>query len=275
MTKVKHKMVTLAAYILATAAAIYFFFPIYWMIQSSIKPETLQSSSLSFFFKPTLQWYMSIFTPGRGSYIVPYLTTSLITTLVSTAVIAILGSLSAYGLTRLQFRFREQIAFLVLSQRLLPAFAFLIPLWLLYRYTHLYDTVPGLVIVYIAWGLPFFTWLMLGFFSEIPKEIEESAMVDGFSRFRTFWSVSLRLVAPGLAAVSVLTMIFTWNDFLFAITLTERNVVTLPIALTSNISGMSGPGAASALIMSLPMMIAGAIIQRYIVRGITFGAVKG
>ncbi|MEM3404635.1 MAG: carbohydrate ABC transporter permease [Nitrososphaeria archaeon] len=275
MKKIKEKVVISLAYVITTVGAIYFFFPIYWMVWNSINPWITKNSPLTSIFEPTFSWYELIFTPGSGIYIGPYLTTSLIITLSSTTVIAVLGSLGAYGLTKLDFRFRDKLTLLVLSQRLLPTFAFLIPLWLLYRYTHLYDTMLGLIIAYIAWGLPFFTWLMLGFFSEIPKEIEESAMVDGLSRLRAFWFISLPFVVPGLAVVSILTMIFIWNDFLLAITLTERNVITLPIALTSNIQGISAAGAASALIMSLPMMIAGTIIQRYLVRGLTFGTVRG
>jgi multiple sugar transport system permease protein len=250
-------------------------FPPVVLFLTSIKTEL---DALSFppkwIFKPTLENYTEIFefSPFTG-----YLLNSLIVASFNTGVVLVLGSLAAYSLARFRFKGADSIAFWILSIRMMPPVAAIIPLYIVMKNLRLLDTPWSLVIIYLTFNLPFAVWMMKSFFQEIPREIEENALVDGCSVFGAFRTIALPLAAPGLAATGILTFIFSWNEFLFALILTGSKAVTLPVGITGYIKetginwGYMTAGGALALI---PVIVFTILVQKHLVKGLTMGALK-
>ena len=190
----------------------------------------------------------------------------------------IIGTAAAYGLARLRQR-GDIWAIFFISQRILPPVALVIPLFLLMRQFGWIDTYQGLILPYVAMNIPFVVWMMRGYFLEIPTAIEESAMTDGCSRFSDLYFVVLPLVRPGLLATSVFVWIFVWSEFLIGLFITQTSATTtaavqLPSFTIAN-DVLWGEMAAFSLLMATPILIMGLLIQRYFVRGLTLGAIKG
>lgn len=250
-------------------------FPPVVLFLTSIKTEL---DALSFppkwIFKPTLENYTEIF---EFSPFTRHLLNSFIVASLNTGVVLVLGSFAAYSLARFRFKGADDIAFWILSVRMMPPVAAIIPIYIIMRNLHLLDTPWSLVITYLTFNLPFAVWMMRSFFREIPREIEESALVDGCSIFRSFRSIALPLVAPGLAATGILTFIFSWNEFLFALILTGSKAVTLPVGITGYMKetginwGYMTAGGALALI---PVIVFTILVQKHLVKGLTMGALK-
>ena len=250
-------------------------FPPVVLFLTSIKTEL---DALSFppkwIFKPTLENYTEIF---EFSPFARYLLNSFIVASLNTGVVLVLGSFAAYSLARFRFKGADDIAFWILSVRMMPPVAAIIPIYIIMRNLRLLDTPWSLVITYLTFNLPFAVWMMRSFFREIPREIEESALVDGCSIFRSFRSIALPLVAPGLAATGILTFIFSWNEFLFALILTGSKAVTLPVGITGYMKetginwGYMTAGGALALI---PVIVFTVLAQKHLVKGLTMGALK-
>ena len=251
-------------------------FPIYLILSSSLKTD-LQIFAIPpvFVFKPTLDNYREALTGGTSQ--LPYVINSLIVSILSTIVAVIFGSMAAYGLARFEFKGRKDLAFWILSTRMAPPIAFIVPMFVLIKTIGLLDTWWALVIMYTGMNLSFAVWILRGFFMDIPPELEESALVDGYTRLQVFTRIALPLVKPALAAVAVFSLIFSWNEFLFALILTQQNAKTIPVGIQGFSSSMGinwGPFMAVAFIAILPVMVFTFIMQRYLVRGLTFGAVK-
>lgn len=250
-------------------------FPPVVLFLTSIKTEL---DALSFppkwIFKPTLENYTTIF---KFSPFTRYLLNSFIVASLNTGVVLVLGSFAAYSLARFRFKGADDIAFWILSVRMMPPVAAIIPIYIIMRNLRLLDTPWSLVITYLTFNLPFAVWMMRSFFREIPREIEESALVDGCSIFRSFRSIALPLVAPGLAATGILTFIFSWNEFLFALILTGSKAVTLPVGITGYMKetginwGYMTAGGALALV---PVILFTILAQKHLVKGLTMGAIK-
>ena len=250
-------------------------FPPVVLFLTSIKTEL---DALSFppkwIFKPTLENYTEIF---EFSPFTRYLLNSFIVASLNTGVVLVLGSFAAYSLARFKFKGADDIAFWILSVRMMPPVAAIIPIYIIMRNLRLLDTPWSLVITYLTFNLPFAVWMMRSFFREIPREIEESALVDGCSIFRSFRSIALPLVAPGLAATGILTFIFSWNEFLFALILTGSKAVTLPVGITGYMKetginwGYMTAGGALALV---PVILFTILAQKHLVKGLTMGAIK-
>ncbi|TKJ44565.1 ABC transporter permease [Candidatus Aerophobetes bacterium Ae_b3b] len=250
-------------------------FPPVVLFLTSIKTEL---DALSFppkwIFKPTLENYTEIF---EFSPFARYLLNSFIVASLNTGVVLVLGSFAAYSLARFRFKGADDIAFWILSVRMMPPVAAIIPIYIIMRNLRLLDTPWSLVITYLTFNLPFAVWMMRSFFREIPREIEESALVDGCSIFRSFRSIALPLAAPGLAATGILTFIFSWNEFLFALILTGSKAVTLPVGITGYMKetginwGYMTAGGALALI---PVIVFTILAQKHLVKGLTMGALK-
>ncbi len=250
-------------------------FPPVVLFLTSIKTEL---DALSFppkwIFKPTLENYTEIF---EFSPFAKYLLNSFIVASLNTGVVLVLGSFAAYSLARFRFKGADDIAFWILSVRMMPPVAAIIPIYIIMRNLRLLDTPWSLVITYLTFNLPFAVWMMRSFFREIPREIEESALVDGCSIFRSFRSIALPLAAPGLAATGILTFIFSWNEFLFALILTGSKAVTLPVGITGYMKetginwGYMTAGGALALI---PVILFTILAQKHLVKGLTMGALK-
>ncbi len=263
-------------YALATAAVVLFFiFPIFMIIVTSLKSRVdALASPPVWIFRPVFFNYVDIFQDNNFGR---YFRNSMIVATFGTAFALILGVPAAYSLARRPFKREADLSFWILSQRMMPAIAVIIPMFILLRTVRLLDTYLGLIVVYVTFNLPFVIWTMRGFFQDLPIEMEESAMVDGCSRYGAFWKIALPLVAPGLASAAIFTFLFTWNEFLFALILTGRNTATMPVAvqLFMRETGIDwGRMTAAAVVMMVPTLLFTLVAQRYLVRGLTFGAVK-
>ena len=253
-----------------------FLFPILAIILISFQGK---SDALSWppklLFRPTWENYINIFSLYPFG---EYLRNSLLVTTAATGLSLVLGLPAAYALTRLQIRQKENIALWFLSLRVLPPIGVVIPFFILLRYARLLDNPIGLVLVYLTFNVPFVIWVSRGFFREVDAEIQDAALVDGCSVYGVFVRVALPIARGGIAATAILTALYTWNEFIFALVLTStEHAMTMPVAVTLFIRetgiGWGNIGAAAAF-MFLPMFILTLSVQRYIVSGLSLGAVK-
>ena len=190
----------------------------------------------------------------------------------------VVGVPAAYALARYNFKGKEDLAFTFLSFRFAPELVVIIPLSVLYRKLGLYDTFAGIIWVYQLVTLPLLIWVLRSYFEDVSPDIEQAAMVDGYSWWRIFLRILLPLVRPGLAASALLAFIFAWNSFIFPLVLGGSNVSTVTVAALGYISSAQGffnRMAAASVISSIPQMLLALSIQRYLIRGLSFGAVKG
>jgi len=252
-------------------------FPIYLILTASLKNDVqIFARPPVFLFTPTFKSYHDVLLVRSLSQ-VRFIANSLIATVLATAIAVAFGAMAAYGLARFEFKGRKDLAFWILSTRMAPPIAFIVPMFVLIKSIGLLDTWWALVIMYTGMNLSFSVWILRGFFMDIPPELEESALVDGYTRWQVFTRIALPLVKPGLAAVAVFASIFSWNEFLFALILTQQNAKTIPIGITGFSSSMGvhwGPFMAVGFIAILPILIFTFLMQKYLVRGLTFGAVK-
>lgn len=246
--------------------------PIFWVIRTGLVPQSL-SYSMSVFPGFSFENYTELFrNDGFGwNYV-----NSLIVASGSVVLALPLAALTGYAFARFRTGGRGA-RFAVLATQMLPPVALALPTFMIYRQIGLTNSVPGLMIVYAAINLPFLTWIMMGFFEGVPKDMEEAAMTDGANRIQAFTFVVLPVAAPGIAAAAVLGFILSWNEFLFALILGGPSSATVPVALaalqTSN-GVQIGKVAAGVTLAVVPMMIAARFIQRYLVQGLSFGSVK-
>jgi multiple sugar transport system permease protein len=271
------KLVRYALLLIAVAFALV---PVYWMITISLKTEADQLAvpPLWFNFDPTLAHYEdAFFTRSFGGY----MATSAIVSVISTACALALGTLCAYGLARFKLyrATAKHLGLWILSTRMFPPIVTIVPLYLMMRDWGLLNTIASLVIVYTGFNLPFVVWMMRGFFDELPREMEEAAMVDGDTRMGALRRVILPLVTPGLAATAVFCLIISWNEFLFAWVLTQTDeAMTLPVAIAGRVTQYKiewGVMSAAGVVAMTPIVVFAMAVQRYLVRGLSLGAVKG
>lgn len=264
----------LALALLATLA------PVYWMVTISLKSEIDQFSVPPrwFLFRPTLTHYGdAFFARSFGQY----LFTSMIVALSSTMCAMLLGTLAGYALAQFRWphRIGTRLSLWILSTRMFPPIVTAIPIFLMMRDTGLLNTRASLVIVYTAFNLPFVVWMMRGFFQEIPRDLEEAARVDGDSRLGALRRVVLPLVAPGLAATAIFCLIISWNELLFALILTQTDAaMTLPVGIAGRVTQYEikwGVMSAAGVVAMMPILVFALAVQRYLVRGLSLGAVKG
>ena len=260
--------------LLVVGACLVSLFPVIWTFLTSIKSNVdAFAMPPKWIFQPTLSNYMNVFEKQPFG---KYFCDSIVVAVVSTVVIMVVGSLGAYSVTRYQARGVEMGKYVLLF-RMLPPMAIVLPVFILFRTYGMLDTYPGLIMVYTGFNLPFGIWMLMGFFQNLPMELEEAALVDGCSRYRAFWKVILPLASPGIAATSILVLIQCWNEYLFALILTARNVRTLPIGASMFVQEhqiLWGELTAAAILIMLPIFVAGLFVQRYLVRGLTVGALK-
>jgi multiple sugar transport system permease protein len=249
-------------------------FPVYYMVTTSFKTPLQTYDPSVWIFSPTLENYKNLIEKYK---VTPYLINSLIITSISVLLALVLGSLSAYALAKFDFKGKEDVAGWMLSMRYLPAMSAVIPLFLLAQQFHLYDKHIFLIIAYQTFNIPFATWMLRGFFEEIPRELEEAALVDGANRWQSLIYILLPLVRPGLFATAALLVIQTWNEFTLAFFLTSSNARTAPI-ITSQFQTVRGIlwGEMTALgvLTTLPVIVFAILARKNLVRGLTFGAIK-
>ncbi|MEL7235391.1 MAG: carbohydrate ABC transporter permease, partial [Chloroflexota bacterium] len=203
---------------------------------------------------------------------------SLIVSSGAVGVSLLVGVPAAYALARYDFKGKENLAFTYLSFRFAPEFVIIIPLSIIYRQLGIYDTYFGIIWVYQLVTLPLLIWVLRSYFEDISPDIEQAAMVDGYPWWQIFWQILLPLVRPGLAAASLLAFVFAWNNFVFPLVLGASTVETVTVAALGYISSAQSffnRMAAAAIISSIPQMLLALSIQRYLIRGLSFGAVKG
>lgn len=270
------RLSTVMRHVAAILFAIGFVFPVIWTLLTSLKTQRQAfTTPPMLFFKPTISNYLDVLEQGD---FVHHAINSLIIVSISTVLAVALGALAAYGITRVRVPGSMMIAVLMLISRFVPPISTVIPLFLMSRTAHVYDTQLLLILVYVAVNIPYVVFMMRAFFNELPAEIEEAAQIDGCSRFGTFWRIALPISGPGLAATGVLATIFSWNEFLYALTLTSSNATTLPLFMAAYIGdmGIDWPHmTASGILVLLPALLAVIFIQRRLAQGLTFGAVKG
>jgi multiple sugar transport system permease protein len=267
-------------YCLVALAVLVTLAPVYWMVTISLKSEVDQFAVPPrwLLFTPTLAHYRdAFFARSFGQYLV----TSLIVAVSSTLCATVLGTLAAYALARFRWphRLGTRLSLWILSTRMFPPIVTAIPLFLMMRDVRLLNTRASLIIVYTAFNLPFVVWMMRGFFQEIPRELEEAARVDGDSRLGALRRVVLPLVVPGLAATAIFCLIVSWNELLFALILTQTDAaMTLPVGIAGRVTQYEikwGVMSAAGVVAMMPILVFALAVQRYLVRGLSLGAVKG
>ncbi|QTA37780.1 carbohydrate ABC transporter permease [Thermosipho ferrireducens] len=266
---------TLVAFIL-----IWCIFPFYWAVISSLKPDKdlFEVNPRLIPARVTFENYIKVFTERPfHQNIWNSIVVAGSTTLLSLAI----GSLAAYAIARLKFKGKVLVMTLILAVSMFPQVSILGALFVLLRNMKLINTYPGLIVPYITLTLPLTTWILQNFFRELPKEVEESAAIDGCSRLRTLWSIVLPMAAPGLVATGLLTFIAAWNEFLFALTFMQRpEMYTVPVAIAL-FKGRSqyeipwGQIMAAAVIVTTPLVILVLAFQKKIIAGLSAGSVKG
>jgi multiple sugar transport system permease protein len=263
--------------VLAVVIGLWSAIPIAWMLITSLKPqEAIRTSDVVLFFTPTLENYRNLFFGGNRAG--DFLVNSLLVSIISTAIALTLGSLAGYGMAHWRSRHKKDVSFWILSTRMAPIAAVIVPLFVMFRIAGLVNTIPGLILACLTFNLPFAIWLLNAFFHQVPRSIEEAAMVDGCSKMRAFWNVALPVSRPGLITTAVLCMVFAWNDYAFASSLGGPQTSTLPMAAGALVtqSGIDwGLLCALGIVIALPMLIAGLAVRRHLVTGLSLGAVTG
>jgi multiple sugar transport system permease protein len=303
--------VAVVAIIMATVV---FLAPIYWIASTAFKPRALATSvPPTVFFTPEITPFVKLFTkrvqlkqapspeayeaapwwekdiydggervlkvgdaPQLSQYPNRFLN-SLIVAVISTVLAVGMGTFTAYGFSRFRIAGEQDLLFFILSTRMLPPIVVAIPMFLMYRTFDLNDTHIGLIILYTAFNLSFSVWLMKGFIDEIPKEYEEAALVDGYTRMQAFFKIVLPEAATGIAATAVFCFITAWNEYAFALIMTNRRAQTAPPFIPSQI-GSGLPEwtviAAGTFLFLLPVAIFTFLLRSHLLRGVTFGAIR-
>jgi trehalose/maltose transport system permease protein len=265
-------------WVCVVAIVIFCLAPFYWLINISLKTGPDLSGSSLVPPNPTLANYKSIF---QDDDFVHALFNSAVVSLVTTALALVVGSFCAYALARLKFGAKFALLALILSITTFPPIAIATPVFKLWTDLGIFNTLYGLIIPYLTFALPLAIYILVSFFKEIPKDLEEAALVDGATRFTAFRKVVIPLAAPGLATAGILTFIAAWNEFLFAVTLTSTpKARTVPAAIafftgSTEFEEPLGTIAAASVVISVPLILLVLFFQKRIVAGLTAGAVKG
>jgi sorbitol/mannitol transport system permease protein len=260
--------------LLAWLVGILFIIPIVWMLLTSFHSEADAATNPPSIFAPlTLQGYREFFGANPWASLLNSLTASVL----STVLVLVLAIPAAYALSIRPVRKWTDVMFFFLSTKMLPVVAGLLPLYLFAQWSHLLDNIWYLLILYTAMNLPIAVWMMRSFLAEVPVEMLEAASVDGAGLVRTLRSIVVPVVAPGIAATSLICFIFSWNELLFARVLTATVAQTSPVFLTGFVTSQGlflAKVCAASIVVSLPVLIAGFAAQDKLVQGLSLGAVK-
>ena len=276
------RVLTYAALVLWSIVCL---FPLYWVVTTSIKnPVAIYEGPK---YLPWIEWdpvdigWQNVLQPGRRDRFVQRFENSLIISVAAAAVATVLGALAGYGLARFNYKFgpwrNRDISIWFVSQLILPPAAVVMPILILYKELHLFDTRLGLILLYSVVNLPIVIWIMRDQFNTIPIELEQAALVDGATIFGAFARIVLPIAGPGLVAAFILCLILSWNEYFFALVLTATDAVTLPALISSQIGsqGVQWWNMAAVTTAAIaPLAIIGVLLERYIVKGLTAGAVK-
>lgn len=264
-------------WILMFFIAMFSILPIIWMVLAAFKTQGQMFASPPVILPQSfyLGNFKAILTGGSSK--LPFLLNSLIVSLVTTFVVMIIAAPAAFGFARMHIRGSEHVEFWVLSTRMMPPIAVLIPIMIIIRNMGLFDSLGGIILPYIAFNLPYAVWMLIIFFRQLPLEIEEAAVLDGCGWGRVFFRIAAPLIMPSLMTVAMLVFIFSWNELLFALVLSGRAAKTLPVAVSEFAGGVFIRWelmAAAATLQIIPAVIVITFFQRHIVSGLTLGAVE-
>jgi multiple sugar transport system permease protein len=249
-------------------------FPFLWLLQMSFKPDAdIFAFPPKLVFVPTLEHYVALWdTEFRNSF-----WNSTVVSVGSTVISLVIGVPGAYALSRTRTA-EGSLSLLILASRMAPPIAFTIPYFLVYRHVELLDTRLGLVLIYLTFNLSLVIWLMRSFFDVTPRSLEEAAWIDGAGLWQGFYRIVLPLSGPGLAATAILCFLYSWNDFFFALILTRTEAMTAPVAVVNfmNYEGWEwGKIAAGGTMVMLPVLFFSILVRKFLVHGLTAGALKG
>ena len=251
-------------------------FPIYWITTASFKTElSLYARPPQWLFSPILENYRRVLTNIPFAH---YLVNSLVIAIGTTIGSIVLGTLAGYGFARFRFRASAAVRFLVLVTRMAPRMVLVVPYYLMMQRLGLLDTYTGLVIAYVSFALPFSIWLLIGFFVDVPLEVEEAGLIDGCTPLGVLLRIVIPIAAPGLVVAAIFAFLASWNEFLFALILSGVEAKTLPVViagLNTDAGPLYGEMSAAAVMVMLPNVVMTLVLQRYLVKGLTLGAVKG
>ena len=260
--------------VLAWIVGIGFFFPVLWMVLTAFKQEAdAYTDPPTLLFTPTLAQFEEVFGSGIG----PYLLNSVFATVVSTLLVLLLATPAAYAVSLRPVRKTSDVLFFFISTKMLPVVAAIVPIYVVVNYIGMLDNIWTLIVLYTAMNLPIAVWMMRSFFQEVPRELLEAASMDGASLGRALREVVLPIVSPGMAATALICVIFSWNEFFFAVNLTAAQAATVPVFLVGFITSEGlyfAKLCAAATMAALPVVIAGWVAQNKLVQGLSFGAVK-
>jgi len=262
-------------YLAAILITVFFLFPVYWLFAVSLKTPAEIFASPPVWVPADLQFgnFAVLFKDGDAYTVL----NSLVVATVSTVIAMFFGTIAGYSLARYRTG-GEHLAIWFISQRMIPPIAIVFPIFLLFAMLGWVDTYHGLILLYTAFNLPYVIWMMRGYFEDVPVELEESALIDGCTRWQALTKVMLPVARNGIFATAVFTFIFAWNDYIFALVLTRTEVMTFTVQLSGYFGAQSTIWAkisAMSVLGTLPIFLAVATMQRYLVRGISLGAVKG
>jgi len=264
-----------ARYAVAIAVTLFFLFPVYWLFMIAFKTPEEIFHSPPVWYPAHIQFanFAVLFKDGDAVTV----GNSLLLAGCSTLISMFLGTLCAYSLARFKTG-GENLAVWIISQRMIPPIAIVFPLFLLYVWFGWVDTYFGMILLYTAFNLPYVIWMMRGYIEDVPIDLEQSALVDGCTRWQVLLRVVFPMVRTGLFATAVFSFVFAWNDFIFALVMTRSAATTYPVQVTHYFGAQSNfwaKIAAMSVLGTLPVLVAVAALQKYLVRGISLGAVKG
>ncbi|NIN36213.1 MAG: ABC transporter permease subunit [Gammaproteobacteria bacterium] len=262
-------------------------FPFYWLFTTSLKKPLHVSRGPRYIpyvdYEPTGEHWDYLFNEQR-EILFRHFRNSLIAASGSTLLAVVIGAMAGYGLARYAYHWRalgwrnDNIAFWIISQRFLPPALFVVPFLMLYARLNLVDTYLGLILAYTMFNIPFAVWIMRDFFENLPTDLEDSALVDGATHWQAFVRIVLPLSAPGLVSVAIFSFVFAWNEFLYALMLTNFDAITIPVLIAgqSNTRGIQWWFISALTLAAVtPVILIGLFLERYITRGLTAGALKG
>jgi multiple sugar transport system permease protein len=279
---------SLGLYLVIIVWSLIVVFPFYWLFTTSFKLPLHVSRGPRYIpfvdYQPTGEHWQELFTGMQGETTKRHFVNSLIAASGSTLLSVMIGGMAGYGLSRFQYYWRilgwrnDNIAYWIISQRFLPPALFVVPFLMIYSAFNLIDTYAGLILIYTMINIPFAIWIMRDFFDTLPVDLEDSARVDGASRWQAFLRIVFPLSTPGLVSVAVFSFVFAWNEFLFALMLTNFDAITLPVLIAGQNStrGIQWWSiSALTLVAAVPVIVVSLLLQRFITRGLVAGALKG
>ncbi len=274
--------------IVLAAALVIMLFPVFWIVMTAIKPPTDWNAAPAIWVpaEPTLINFRTLFDPdaireygvgGVSQPATPAMLGSILASVAATGLSIMIGLASAIGLSRYT-KMTKWTPLVILSGRMFPPAAIAVPFVIMFSAVRLIDSYAGLIAIYVAVTLPFSTWMLKSFVDDLPREIEQAAMLDGRSRIMAHITVTIPLIKGGLFATTMFIFILNWSEFIFALVLSYTNISTIPVQLAKYVTATAGTlygvQAALAVVAMLPLIIAGYAIQSHLARGMTFGAIK-